>query len=93
VLCAALRMKRKMVNKTSNESTWSHYYHADHCSGVDVVDVFLGIFFRVGSNSAVATNHQVAFNGLDEGERVDLHGAPFPLSQVAAVGMSLEIAL
>lgn len=68
-------------------------YHADHGCSVDVVDVFFGIFLRVGSDSSVATDNQVTLNRLNEGERIDLDGAALPLAQVAAVGMSLKVAL
>lgn len=68
-------------------------YHCNHRSSVDIVDFFFGILFRIGANPAVPANYEIALDRLNQSEWVDLDGSALPLTKVAAVWVTLKIAL
>lgn len=68
-------------------------YHAYHCRCVDVINIFFRVFLRVSSYATIPANNQVSLDGLNESEWIYLDGSAFPLTQIAAVWMTLKIAL
>lgn len=58
-----------------------------------VVHVLLRVILGVGPNAAVTAHYEIPFDGLHQGQWVDLDGAPLPLLEVRAARMSLEVAL
>lgn len=70
------------------EARLSHY-HGGHI----VVHILLAVVVRVGTDASIAAHDQIPLDGLDHGQGIDLDGAALPLTQVAALRMTLQVAL
>lgn len=60
--------------------------------GHTIINILFGIFFGVDTNAGIAAHDQIAFDCLHQSQWIDLDRTAFPLAQICAIGMTLQIA-